>query len=242
MSNNLQLMILLLPIWCEFSCKLKYFSLYSFLKEALSRQFSSLVKTPQNFNEKTFFIPWNCSYRKPRKKYYGISPRKNLLWSVLSDISQIKNTQDSSNPFLFSPSAKSEPLFWRIYIHSIMFSATHSFPPPPQKKQNKTKKSWNRWHCSLKLGSYFVKSHYATLILLHIISLICAQRFSASSFYRTNLVEVANVWRMTQILPVKSETGQEIRRRTGDILPVQEHQRFIGAYIEVSRLRDPPGH
>ena len=123
----------------------------------IRRQFSSLVKTPQNFNEKTFFIPWNCSYRKPRKKYYGISPRKNLLWSVLSDISQIKNTQDSSNPFLFSPSAKSEPLFWRIYIHSIMFSATHSFPPPPQKKQNKTKKSWNRWHCSLKLGSYFVR-------------------------------------------------------------------------------------
>ena len=46
---------------------------------------------------------------------------------------------------------------------------------------------------------------------------------------------------MTQILPIKSETGQEIRRRTGDILPVQEHQRFIGAYIEVRRLRDPPG-
>ena len=44
------------------------------------------------------------------------------------------------------------------------------------------------------------------------------------------MVEVANVGRMTQILPVKSETGQEIRRRTGDILPVQEHQRFIGAY------------
>ena len=241
MSNNVQLMILLLPIWCEFSCKLKYFSLYSFLKEALSRQFSSLVKTLQNFNEKTFFIPWNCSYRKPRKKYYGISPRKNLLWSVFSDISQIKNTQDSYNPFLFSPFAKSEPLFWRIYIHSIMFSATHPFAPH-KTKQNKTKQNWNRWHCSLKLGSYFVKSHYATLILLHIISLICAQRFPASSFYRTNLVEVSNVGRMTQILPVKSETGQEMRRRTGDILPVQEHQRFIGAYIEVSRLREPPGH
>ena len=157
--------------------------------------FSSLVKTPQNFNEKTFFIAWNCSYRKPRKKYYGISSRKNLLWSVLSDIFQIKNTQDISNSFLFSPSAKSEPLFWRIYIHSIMF---FSHPPlRPPKKQNKTKQNWNRWHCSLKLGSYFVKSHYATLILLHIISLICAQRFPASSFYRTNLIEVANVGRMT---------------------------------------------
>ena len=124
----------------------------------------------------------------------------------------------------------------------LCFQPPTPSPPPPPKKQNKTKQNWNRWHCSLKLGSYFVKSHYATLILLHIISLICAQRFSASSFYRTNLVEVANVGRMTQNLPVKSETGQEIRRRTSDILPVQEHQRFIGAYIEVSRLRDPPGH
>ena len=67
---------------------------------------------------------------------------------------------------------------------------------------------------------------------------MCSTISAASSFYRTNLVEVANVGRMTQILPVKSETGQEIRRRTSDILPVQEHQRFIGAHIEVSRLGD----
>ena len=109
-----------------------------------------------------------------------------------------------------------------------MFSATHPFAP----QKNKT-----------EIGDTApLSSAVTSLNLLHIISLICAQRFPASSFYRTNLVEVANVGRMTQILPVKSETGQEIRRRTSDILPVQEHQRFIGAYIEVCRLRDPPGH
>ena len=84
-------------------------------------------------------------------------------------------------------------------------------------------------------------SHYSTLILLHTISLICAQRLLASSFYRTNLqwlVWVTNFGRLKVILPVESETGQEIIFRTSDILPVQEHKGFIGVFIEVSKLRD----
>ena len=52
------------------------------------------------------------------------------------------------------------------------------------------------------------------------------------------LVWVTNFGRFTVILPVKLETGQEIIFRTSDILPVQEHKGFIGAFIEVSKLRD----
>ena len=37
-------------------------------------------------------------------------------------------------------------------------------------------------------------------------------------------------------MPVELETGQEIIFRTSDILPVQEHKVFMGAFIEVSRL------
>lgn len=59
----------------------------------------------------------------------------------------------------------------------------------------------------------FVKSHYANFILLHIISLICAQRLLALSFYRTNL----QIWYSLRILS-KSETGQEIISRTSDTL------------------------
>lgn len=52
------------------------------------------------------------------------------------------------------------------------------------------------------------------------------------------LVWVTNFGRMKVILPVESETGQEIIFRTSDILPVQVHKGFIGAFIEVSKLRD----
>lgn len=53
-------------------------------------------------------------------------------------------------------------------------------------------------------------------------------------------VYVANFGKNTGIVPVESETGQEIRKRTIDMLPVQVHQSFKGAFIEVSRLIDTP--
>ena len=51
-------------------------------------------------------------------------------------------------------------------------------------------------------------------------------------------VHVANCGKHRVIVPVESETGQEIRKRTSDIMPVQVHQRTHGAIREVSRLID----